>query len=215
MKKLIFLSLFLLTSAISNAQKFYGFDDVNDYDISYLKKYTHRVIKKLNIQVRDSISKDGELVPIVNRNWQHAMDASFSVREGDGVGDQFSPSRYYIHSYMQLSKVLYRVLTKKSDTTLLIQLKANSIVVHEITHYFQSTNEKNYIDANADFYGHLKQPSEFEAYSVESYYFFENYNKKVLRRIMHLKFPLRRRCELLINEYWKIMYSGTTVYPVE
>lgn len=209
MKYLFLLStLFASFNKISLAQDIpYGFDKT-DYNFRPLLNDAHRIMKILRIKIRDSTSKDGELIAIINRNKQHYLDAEFGVLKGHEVPSFQDPKRYYLHSYLRLSVILNKILTNKIDTTFKCYLKAKSIVVHELTHYLQSSYDINPITpTNAkEFIDYIKQQQEFEAYSAEGYYFLENFDKNILNHIMHLKVSLHRKCELLIDGVFKIQF---------
>ena len=166
-------------------------------------------MKTLNFKIRDSISRDGKLRILINPSHKNYMDADFAFRRNQLVKAETDPDRYFIEPICVFSFLTYDILNKKRDTDFKVFLKAKAVVIHELTHYLQETNNVPYIDPNANnLLEYTSQSSEFEAYTVMAYFFLEEYDKKALKKIMHFKIDMHRKCELVINAYQKIIYPA-------
>jgi hypothetical protein len=181
-------------------------------DYSALLKDTYRIMSILNFRIRDNVKKDGYLQPCVNVQRDNSFAAGFAYNPENLVGSKTDTSRYFRYSILHMSISLYSIISKQKDTTFESYEEAKSIVVHELAHYLQQTNNIPYIEAtDNNRTEYISQPSEFEAHSVGCYYFLEKYDRKELKRIVNLKMPVKEKCKLIINQYWRIIYPNSGV----
>jgi hypothetical protein len=206
MTKFIFLiSICLFVSFQLNAQSHKDpLSRVDSTEISKtLIKRTAKIMKILEIKIRVNLDKDGPITLNIDSS-SFAFNAEFRRGKMGDVVNYNTPDCYYLAPKMLIPPTLYSILFKKSDTTYIAYLKGVSIIVHELTHYLQTTNDdKTYFVLK--YYEQLKdyilQPTEIEAWAVNSYFFLSYYDKNKLKGIMSLDENMHRKMELLIDAY--------------
>ncbi|MCD1117920.1 hypothetical protein [Chryseobacterium turcicum] len=162
----------------------------------------------LNIEVRPNIPEDGKLEVSA---WDELSEynAVFRIHSDiNGVIHPDSPdSMYYLDPFILTSHSLKSILTYDETNVSELQMtKAGSVIVHELTHYYQKgefeylhgekyikhngTNDKEYIC----------QLSELDAHAVMAYFFLKTINPTRLREIM-TNTNIQTIKEKLIDEY--------------
>ena len=169
---------------------------------------SNRIMRILKFPLRTTINRDGMLGLVVKRGSKY-LDASFNNPFYD-VLDQYDKNRVYQAPFILITELCLDISTKARDTTRLFYIRSRETIVHELTHYLQSTFDTKTVDAQKDFKGYVSNPTEFEAYSVGAYYFLENYNKAELMRIMIKNITVEHKCQLLINAFFKVIYPNQT-----
>ncbi|MDP3431386.1 MAG: hypothetical protein Q8T04_00255 [Bacteroidota bacterium] len=171
----------------------------------------------MNIEKRQNISRDGEL-RVVACDKLTGYNANFKIQSGSkGILNQDNPdSMFYLDPYILTSNDLKSILTNESKDSKFEVLKAYSVIVHELTHYYQK-GEFAYIHGNkyikyneSNDKEYVSQLSELDAHAVQSYFFVKNINPKGLEKILsHSSVQVIK--ERLINEY-RLYNSQTKLY---
>jgi len=119
--------------------------------------------------------------------------------------------RWYVQPKIEISLLLDSIWHKEKVVSFEKYIDANGSLVHELVHYYQQTYiaEENYVEASVEnWQTHIMQPQEFEAYTVESYYFLSIVNRPLLKQIFRKKHPALERNKNLINEVNSILHPG-------
>ena len=185
----------------------------NSIAIHFIKE-SYRIAKILQIPIRPNIYKDSSLIIIVDKTIPKGiLNCAFITGNTDDViGDMLDTFRYYLKPKIIISNDEYRLLCKNIDTPRKIYFKAASILLHEMIHYLQITNVRNenyYTPEATDSLSmnkYCSQPIEFEAYSVQAYFFLKNFNHRKWKEIIKTESPLFLLEKVLINEFYKEIY---------
>jgi len=162
---------------------------------------TKEILNVLHIRSRADVNKDGQLKIIPDPT---AAPFGAHFREGLNMHDNANPiKRYYLSPAILLSNetIIMFQRAKRTDKSYLF---ACSALVHELTHYYQEILvPDNYFDDKDGKHmkAYILQPSEFESFSVQSYYFIKHNDINLLNKIMNSNQPLDRKKELLINAF--------------
>lgn len=175
--------------------------------IEQLKTETQQIMGILNIEIRPNISKDGEL-KVSAWDKLSGYNAVFRIHSDiKGVIHPDSPdSMYYLDPFILTSHSLKPILTYEVKVSQPQMTKAVSVIVHELTHYYQKgefeylhgdkyikhngTNDKEYVS----------QLSELDAHAVMAYFFLKTINPTRLGEIMK-NTNIQTIKEKLIDEY--------------
>ncbi|MBK8698098.1 MAG: hypothetical protein IPN29_00320 [Saprospiraceae bacterium] len=200
--KTIFILLFLFFEINSSAQ----YTKI----LNGFKKETVRIMNILSIPMRTHLEKDDSLIIILKNDF--SLNARFDQDkigfiQRNGVID--TGGRWYISPKIFITPLLDSIISKKIDTSKNVYARANSAIIHELTHYFQKTYfEGDYFEPsnNLEYNKYITQQIEFEAYAVNSYYYLNIFKKKKLKKIMRTHMSMNERLRHLINSYWKEAY---------
>jgi hypothetical protein len=197
MKRLFLLQVFLSIYTSSTSQKLY----YPPYD-QYLAQ-TKSVMGILHIKIRDSLHKDEFLYFVVDSTLKEY--GKFKTAYKNGVvfdcGDNERRTRFYLQPRIHLRPSIDSIVFKGRDTTKFAQVMARSIVIHELCHYLEEVwtpDDAPPIKSKREYYSRV---GEFTAYSACAYYFYRNYNKRFLKRVMRSKKSMKCKMVALVNRY--------------
>ncbi|MDQ1165132.1 hypothetical protein [Flavobacterium sp. SORGH_AS_0622] len=168
---------------------------------------TLEIMPKLGIEIRPAYKKDGELQL---RAWDklEGANALFTIHSDiAGIINRDSPDEmYYIDPLILTGHALKPILANFNNTVQ--NIKARSIIVHELTHWLQRGTitelhtAEGYISFNGNNYlEYISQKREIEAHAVQSYYFIREHNKNNLDKIVNNSQTNDDLCKSLINEF--------------
>jgi hypothetical protein len=206
MRWLIFV---LLCPLFSFGQKLYLTKDTIDMKI--MVEQTKYIMNRLQIGIRKNIHKDDSLKistysspKLISAAYGQDFMWPYSNSKGlDTLG------RAYKNPNIIMSELMDSILKNRIDTTKFVRVKAHSSILHELTHYLQITytSDDDYIPATLEgFRDYVLQPTEFEAYAVDSYFTLYLLNRKELDRIMKMQTTRNERFKMLINAYFDLVY---------
>jgi hypothetical protein len=183
-------------------------DSENDLAVkSQLFASAKRIMTVLNISIRKNLYKDEPLLFIIDYSLS-SFNAKFSANWGLDSGAIALSLRWTKSPKIRVSNILKNVLLKKTDTASMVYLKAKAIVLHELVHYLQTTPAVRNASSThlRDHEMITKNLREYEAYSVSSFYFLENYDKKKLKEIMNSIGSMQMKCYLIMDSVADILY---------
>lgn len=149
-----------------------------------LKSETVAIMQYLKIEIRPNISKDGELILLATDTLIGYNSKFYTDRGSKGVFYSESPdSMYYLDSYILTSESFKQIVQNKVKSSAYEKIKAYSVVVHELTHYYQKgefayLNGNKYIKYNGNNdKEYVSQLAELDAHAVQAFYFLKNINQ--------------------------------------
>jgi hypothetical protein len=142
---------------------------------SRYKRTTLDIIEYLGIPHRNSYLKDGPLRFAFNKpGWygERAPANGMFIRGTFLYTPPDTANVIYPKPIVYISRNIYQELHNKKTDTSEGFIKAQSCVIHEITHYYQFINY-NYISyrSSGDYHAYFCQPYEIDAYAVEAFYY--------------------------------------------
>ena len=205
---LLIISLSLLFSQ-TQAQTIY------DTKVKKLVSETIKLMGIMQVKTRVNVNMDDTLVFIIDSSFK---DIQGRFKTKDEFGVKFYncdlKSRSYIQPLIVLSPALYSIIFINLDTIKYIKLEAHSVIVHELTHYFDETwvdKDKTIKLDKGNVVQYISQPREFDAYAVGGYYLLRQHNKSFVKKTMNLKYTLECKKHLLINEYLRVILNKDTL----
>lgn len=169
---------------------------------------TKSVMRELKIEIRKNINRDDILLMKVDSTYP-PFNSNFTADIDTTMGSKFITYHYDLRQYNNpcifVSPLLVPIIKKQIDTTNLIHIKAVSCLVHELTHYFQVTSDSSYTEPTNDsmMKEYMYRPTEFEAFTVQAYFFLKKYDSEKLKKILKSTNPTRGQRELLINTFYE------------
>ena len=187
----------------------YTYTYSQNISVSNLQSKTVEIMNRLNIHIRKNIAKDNHFNLTIRNDTSLEADFKYDKIGSKIVQGVFDTSgRWYVNPTIILTSMLDSIASKKKYTSRKVYIRSLSIIVHELTHYYQTTfvNDNYYapdiIPLNM-FRRYIRQPVEFEAFAVGSFYYLSVLCKKTLKRIMKGNITIDKKFELLINAFWK------------
>lgn len=186
----------------------------NQYDS--LKAVTIQIMRQLNIPIRYFLHRDDQLKFYIYQskfNTAQYIDSSIGVfLNNDSTPDY--PSRWCYKPEIWISNSLDSILKKQKQVSVIKYTDALGSIIHEFTHYYQQSYiiKEKYIEwSTEDFQIHILQLPEFEAYTVESYFFLSVINPKILTQIMENSQQSTERNKNIINAAFSIITPGLII----
>lgn len=180
-----------------------------------VKKYiseTTAIMKSLDIDVRDSIKQDGQLLfQIIDSIKNPTYSGSAGVFNNTSAGrvvDSIGNLVKYKTPIIFLSVEVDSILRERANKSRFAEVYASSIIVHELTHYLQKTLSKRY--GKLSFEELYRLPSEQEAYTVQAYYFIKHYSPNTIKKyVSGNKNSLQYRIDIF-NEMIKLYKTDSS-----
>jgi hypothetical protein len=168
-------------------------------EVDELKDETKNIMQLLQIDLRDSLQNDGTLKIEVMKSWDQHKDAGayFNFSNSFKVVDANSNVVSYLKPEIFIRPVFDSVLKEQNDTSKIAEIYAKSILVHELTHFFQKTTYK--VGKTYKVVDPINDPVEKEAYAVQAFYFLTHYYGK--------RPPLASEFGISNAEYRKELFS--------
>lgn len=156
-----------------------------DNELNTLLKQTSYIMGKLKIKKRTEIRRDGTLQILINEQLPYGAAAAFKFLPKLYWNDDLT-RRYYPSPIIYVRPERYNIIKQKKDTTRIEYLRELSGFVHEIAHYFQTTELTKTIPITnyEEWRAYVQKPAELEAHAVQAYYFLWFHDKNALRKIM-------------------------------
>lgn len=178
---------------------------------------TIEIMHKVGIEIRPAYKKDGKLQL---RAWDNleGWNALFVIHSDiAGIINPYSPDEmYYTDPIILTGHALQPILANFNNN--LENIKARSIIVHELTHWLQKGTitelhtAEGYISFNGtNYFEYISQQREIEAHAVQSYYFIREHNKNNLDEIVNNSKTKDDLFKRLINEFM-ILTDKPTVF---
>lgn len=186
-------------------------DTAIDLD-KYLSE-TKRIMKVLNIDIREVINKDGALNVVADDHVKMLVGyfkSNYVVPEKDTSRRSVS----YKSPMIYISPLCDSILQNKKQVSGYVRLQAETTLIHELTHYLQTTpREKNYKGDLDKLDEYINQPTEFEAMSVMGYYYLEKTKDELFDVIIKSDDSGKRKMAQLISTYLWVT-RGIAVSPL-
>src|SRR5688500_12255046 len=112
---------------------------VKDLTLKELLKITSDLMVKLNIPKRRYLDLDNSIEVKINSTYPTVTCYFTSVNRatsGEFPNDMSIANQIYINPLIQLSPAVHATLFEGKDTTKLFKLNVQSIMIHELTHYY-------------------------------------------------------------------------------
>jgi|GEM_PF-2367461 len=174
--KLLFLFLLILLFVSLGAQ--------NKINISNLIEETIQLMKSLNIEVRDSLKRDGVLkimtIDTIKTPAYKNIAGTFNRSSAGRTLDVNGKAVKYATPIIYIEHFIDSVLREQKDTSRFIEAYAKSQIVHELVHFLQKTVYLTYSSRQISLDEYFKLPDENEALSVEALFFLKHYAPKIL-----------------------------------
>ncbi len=205
------LCIFLFSFLESTAQMAYPIRKLS-IDSPILKSVL-RIADSLGLSKRDNLRKDSAIEIYVDSDLQMFSGKylmSYYKKSGEIIGEG-TDSAYLTTPHIVLSPLLYSVFYHQIDTAANIVVKSESIIVHELAHYIQSTkvNDDYYYPKNLskeEMQKYLGHEDELYASAIEAYYFYEKTNKQFLDGLLKSSGIKSRIIKLLVTTKYNESY---------
>jgi len=197
---------------LNNVWFSFGRDFIPNIVKNHITKF---IMDKIHIKVRPSHEKDDPIEFHIMNKFRPFIRFHPTTAVLRNTND--TAMRIYTNPSIEINDIDYRIMIKITDTSYIGYISTYSSIIHEVTHYLQAT----YIGPDytlpidsASRQKYIRIPGEFEAFSVQSYYLLNYIDPKRLKKIIKRKVSDKRRMELLINAYTRILYPWRkTDYP--
>lgn len=155
----------------------------------------------LGIDIRDSIKYDGEIKLFVDDSLSNSY-AFFQAEKGFLAIDSNMKTRIYPYPVIHIAKNLDSIIMEIQDTSILMEVYARRVIVHEIAHHLQMTipTIPHYEKLKLTEQDYINSVDEIEAFAVGAYYYLKRINPDYLATIVSM--PARNKriiWEALIN----------------
>lgn len=144
----------------------------------YLMVQTIDMMRQLDIRTRKAVEQDSPFITYRILPNAGRIVAYFSAAETCFLNDTATRYRYYINPMLVLSRSVDSILRYSADTTTIQYIQAESVIIHELTHYLQGVYDTPlpFTIAEVPYTEYMKRPSELEAFGTAACFFTRKYN---------------------------------------
>lgn len=176
------------------------------FDASMLLPEAKAIISFLQIPIRDSIKYDGRIKTKISDSLYFFKKGFgiFYADSGYSVIDTFMATRIYPYPTLVVARDIDSILSESIDTSIYWETYAKGVVLHELTHYLQTTyNPIKGVDrSKLRVEDYVKLPDEKEGFSVLSYYFLQTLAPDILLSINKSPLSIDEKREAIIDAYF-------------
>src|SRR6476619_3774867 len=144
----------------------------------YLVLQTLDIMRDLQIPYRKGLERDSPFIKYQIQDSMGATIAFFWAEQTFFFNDTSKRFRYYKNPTLVISKQVDSMLRYSTDTTSVSYINAQSVMMHELTHYLQGWYDEplTFPTSKEQYYSYLKMLSEQQAFAVAAYYFTKKYS---------------------------------------
>ncbi len=158
--------------------------------LNQLKEKTIEIMNILSIDVRQNVHLDGELTLNISSTLDDEVVAHYTIYSNQIFNKDLPLKMYYGKSAVEINAKFQNPLEKNDFSCDTTYVKA--AIIHELVHYYQvgafdEMHGAKYIQAKPDksnIVDYASQKCEFEAHTVQSYYYLSIINKPNLDIIL-------------------------------